>query len=407
MTKRALPWLKNETNSLLAKAWDRLNWDKIGAGFLTGLKSFFKTLKNKPELLAIGPAIAAGFAFGPLGGLIAGAIALGLIANRDKISEAFSNVMVSIGDVDWENVGEGLLSGIESLFNLIKTWIVDNPEAIAEAFFLVLVQVPFYLGEAIGNIASYLINELANYIIENPEKVAAAFAILILAAFALPLLVEAIPYIIAGILIAGIAKGLWDHKDTFILTWIHLVVAVTDGIKSLFEWMGQQLAGETVGAILTAFFPFIIVGGALYNLGRDIISGIWTGMASLFGWVQDRLGEWAASLPGWMRKILGIASPSKVFAKIGRQSMEGYVEGVRSMLKEAQGAVSAVASVPMYSGRASVPSGITSSGITSQSSLSRQMIVESGAIVVQDSNNPSATAEEILRRLRFFDAGAK
>lgn len=76
--------------------------------------------------------------------------------------------------------------------------------------------------------------------------------------------------------------------------------------------------------------------GDMVQAGRDIIQGLWNGMLEIWdsikGWFNTAINE----MPGWLKKLLGIASPSKVFAELGRNTMEGYLVG----LKDAFGRVS-------------------------------------------------------------------
>jgi hypothetical protein len=55
-------------------------------------------------------------------------------------------------------------------------------------------------------------------------------------------------------------------------------------------------------------------------------------------------------LPSWIvwpfKKALGIASPSKVFAEIGEDTIAGYVQGVQDMAKTAGRATTDALTVP-------------------------------------------------------------
>jgi hypothetical protein len=46
-------------------------------------------------------------------------------------------------------------------------------------------------------------------------------------------------------------------------------------------------------------------------------------------WLKAKIGDFFGNLlPGWAKKILGIASPSKIFAGFGEQIVAGLAQGI-------------------------------------------------------------------------------
>lgn len=78
------------------------------------------------------------------------------------------------------------------------------------------------------------------------------------------------------------------------------------------------------------------------NIGKMIIDGLKEGILSgwkkLKGWFSDLLNK----LPEWAKNILGIHSPSKVFAEIGRYSDEGLIVGLNKYAGKVQDAAEGV-----------------------------------------------------------------
>ena len=71
------------------------------------------------------------------------------------------------------------------------------------------------------------------------------------------------------------------------------------------------------------------VYGFMVEVGKDIARGIWTGLSSMTNWFSLLLKGWVnANIPLAVRKILGIASPSKVMAEIGQYAVEGLYQGM-------------------------------------------------------------------------------
>ncbi len=102
-----------------------------------------------------------------------------------------------------------------------------------------------------------------------------------------------------------------------------------DGLKNLWRlevqgWLNiKQKVLNAIG----------FVGAFLFDVGKDIIRGLWNGMkniwSALIGWLTDKINL----LPGFLKDFLGISSPSKVFADIGRNMMLGLQVGMENGIR--------------------------------------------------------------------------
>jgi hypothetical protein len=67
----------------------------------------------------------------------------------------------------------------------------------------------------------------------------------------------------------------------------------------------------------------------LVAAGKDIVGGIWDGIKSMGDWLKNKVVAWAADvLPGPIADLLGISSPSKLFAEMGRDVGRGLAQGI-------------------------------------------------------------------------------
>lgn len=64
------------------------------------------------------------------------------------------------------------------------------------------------------------------------------------------------------------------------------------------------------------------------QVGKDIVNGLIKGIGDMFGDVRKKVESLAALIPEWARDILGIASPSRVMAEVGRWTGLGLVDGL-------------------------------------------------------------------------------
>jgi hypothetical protein len=71
---------------------------------------------------------------------------------------------------------------------------------------------------------------------------------------------------------------------------------------------------------------------AFRSVGRDIVNGLASGIRGAAGTAIEAAQDLANALPKWARKVLGISSPSKVFAEIGRNAGQGLVVGLMATL---------------------------------------------------------------------------
>ena len=168
-----------------------------------------------------------------------------------------------------------------------------------------------------------------------------------------------------------------------------VVGLLADAIKAFGEWLGRINWGEVASAIggfftdiwhkITGFFDFLIKGfqempgrareafiafrtavvtkiievvefvrsipprildalgnlaGLLVNAGRNLVQGLWNGISSLGGWLWSKVKQFVYdNTVGAVKNVLGIGSPSKVFAdQVGREIPAGIAAGVEAEL---------------------------------------------------------------------------
>lgn len=124
-----------------------------------------------------------------------------------------------------------------------------------------------------------------------------------------------------------------------------LTVALVGGSAALFGMM-TALAGfiaATFGALGTAASQLFT---SMYGLASSLVDGFVTGLREQWGRLTGELTTLAQALPGPVRRALGIASPSRVFAEIGRHVAGGMALGIDSGAGQVQAAMGALASPP-------------------------------------------------------------
>lgn len=232
---------------------------------------------------------------------------------------------------------QGSLASMKGAWENLLTGVADdnaNFKTLTEQFVDSLVTV----GENIIPRINIVIQGLTQLITETSQTIIP---------MAVQILLENLPRIVAAgmDLIIALVSGILDNIDMLIDCVLEMVDVIVDklidnlpklidgGIKLI-----AALANGLIRAIpnLVSKIPQIIssiVNGlisgipAIFDVGRNIVEGIWNGISKMGDWLWDKVSSFFGGIVNGVKKLLGIASPSKVFAGIGGFMAEGLGEG--------------------------------------------------------------------------------
>ena len=136
-------------------------------------------------------------------------------------------------------------------------------------------------------------------------------------------------------IVNGISATITGAVNAIRSTW----TSVWNSISGFFAgiWNGMRNAvGSAVGFIGdkvrgikdTVFGALSGAGEWLRDTGRNLIQGLINGIGDMFGWVRDKICSLGDNILGWAKGVLGIGSPSKIFAQYGRWLDEGLAIGI-------------------------------------------------------------------------------
>jgi TP901 family phage tail tape measure protein len=119
--------------------------------------------------------------------------------------------------------------------------------------------------------------------------------------------------------LSGMARKLWnvakgafqDFRD-----------GAADRVTKMVEWVTKIPSRITRG--------IGSVTDLLYQKGKDIVSGLWSGIQAMGSWLKEKISGFVSSnIPGPIKSVLGIRSPSRFMRdEIGRMIPAGLVEGI-------------------------------------------------------------------------------
>lgn len=262
---------------------------------------------------------------------LVGALGQGIIDSLPAITQAAIDILFFLANALIENLPT-LIDGIvqvtmtivqmltspDFLTQLIETAILlitTLAQGLIDAIPQLIAAVPLI----IGNLLAAIILELPNIIQMGIDLL---FALIDGIIKCIPELVAAVPTLIIAFI-----NGIVNNLDKIILAGPQIIVSLITGI---------------IGAIpeLIAAVPRIIaaIADTIRNydwggIGKNIVRGLKNGIAGMWGNIKSWFSDKVNGLVSGVKKILGIASPSKVFAGIGGFMAEGLGEGFDDQFK--------------------------------------------------------------------------
>lgn len=138
-------------------------------------------------------------------------------------------------------------------------------------------------------------------------------------------IVSAIPRMIAAIpkIIRAYTEGIASAFPKIIQSGVELLQRFWEGIASNIPELVSNLP-QIIDAIIDGIGNLM---GGIVDVGKSIVKGLWNGISSMGGWIKEMVGNFVNGLIESAKSILGIHSPSKVFAGIGENMALGLGQG--------------------------------------------------------------------------------
>ena len=146
---------------------------------------------------------------------------------------------------------------------------------------------------------------------------------------------ESLPELIPTIVdvVMQIVETLIANVDKLIMAALAIIVALAKGLIMSIPQLVKAIP-QIITALVNGFASSM---SQIINVGKDIVNGLKKGIQSawnnMVSWFTGLFGD----LIGIAKKILGIASPSKVFKKIGGFTAEGFGVGFEDEFARVKG----------------------------------------------------------------------
>ena len=198
----------------------------------------------------------------------------------------------AIASVDWHVVGQYLGNGLAQAIHVAWDFVTTLDWT------------------AIGTAMAVMLNEIVYAI--NPQELGE---------------------LLWGVLSSGfqILYGILQEMD--VKAFAKKLIAV---FKAVAEQFGKMLSTINWGELAYKAYDFLytaLTDESWGEIALNILKGLASGLAGFFSVVWEAMMAIVHALITGVRKLLGINSPSTVFADIGTQMMQGLVNGITSMIE--------------------------------------------------------------------------
>lgn len=169
-----------------------------------------------------------------------------------------------------------------------------------------------------------------------------------------------------------------DKLPEVIALGLQMVLALVKGLAQNLP----QLVQGTLNMIDT-------IAGALYDalpdiieVGKNIVKGLWEGIKAMASWLKDKVTDFMGGIVDGVKGVLGIHSPSKVFAGIGENMALGLGQGfdrtMQSVGANIQNAIPTPTVDTVYNAAAGMVNGLAAQNAGNGGSYTINLVLQNG-----------------------------
>lgn len=243
-----------------------------------------------------------------------------------RVIELGTKVISTLIDGIVQNIPQISIAAI-TIVSQLATSILEMLPELYQAAFDIIAELALGISGAIPELIPVVVETMlaiVNTLIENADTLVDAALQIILALAdglitALPVLIEKIPQIIEGLLTA-----ITENMPKILEAGVKIVVMLAGGIIKAIPSLVKSIP-QLIAAVLNALGSLIT---SVASVGVNMVSGLWKGISGSLTWIKDKIKGWVGNVLAFVKKLFGIASPSKVFAEMGGFLSAGLAEGI-------------------------------------------------------------------------------
>lgn len=321
-------------------------------------------------------------------------LATGLINNLPSVIEAGMQILLGVVQGIAENAPTLISAAVALIPQIVSA--LTSPDALGQLIASALEIIGALvegLGESVGQLltaALDIVIALCEYLLvpENLATIVVTMAELVLEIG--KALVAGVGGLITSVLEFG-QKLIEMFKD---IDWASIGSDIVEKIKTGISNAWYTFISFVTGKSSEIFSAFN--GGSWSSIGSNIVSGIQSGVIGSWASLEGLIQQKASALAGAAASVLGIASPSKVFARIGRFMAEGLGVGWDDEIDSVADDITKSLDFSSYK----IPT-LTASVSTSDSFGQSGSPMFGGVTVIQNIYAQEMTAAELMQEARY------
>lgn len=147
----------------------------------------------------------------------------------------------------------------------------------------------------------------------------------------------------------------WAAVKTVVL---NAVAAFENAVDKFFDKVVE------IGNAVVSFFKS--VPEQMVEIGKNIVMGLWEGIKAMASWIGDKVSGFVGGLVDGVKGVLGIHSPSRVFAGIGQNMALGLGQGFERQMQRVSSGIQDAIPTPtvdtVYNAAAGMVNGLALAG---------------------------------------------
>ena len=242
-----------------------------------------------------------------------------------KIFDFGKQIVDAIFQAITQNLPQMVSGGIEMLMSIVDG-IIENLPLLVESAAKIIVTFANGIAERLPELIPTIVDvviQIVETLIDNVDMlVDAAIEIMIALADglinALPKLIEKVPVIITKLIEAYV-----NNAPKMIEASLKIIVALAEGLITSIPQLIKAIP-QIVTAIVNGFKNYM---SQIKDIGKNIVNGVWEGIQSMASWITGKVKSFFSGIVDSVKGVLGIHSPSRIFAGIGENMALGLSDG--------------------------------------------------------------------------------
>ena len=238
-----------------------------------------------------------------MGVQILSSLASGIVQSIPTLVAAVPQIVAEIGEALTELLPQVLNMGVQLLDQLVSGIETGLPDMVAR------------LPQIVDNFLSFLTEHLPDILDKGVEMLNSLVNGII---NTIPQMVASLPKMITSF-VTFIANNLPKIIEAGINILVNLIAGIIKAIPQLVAALPQIIAAIVDG--------IAVLMGSIVDIGKNIVEGIWEGIQNAIGWFTDKITGFFSGIIDGVKGMLGIHSPSRVFADMGKNMALGLGQG--------------------------------------------------------------------------------